>query len=124
MNKNDFLVRQWNQQEDFMHLLQKTRNFPQYPVDISSKQGQKIIKEAVVEAQSELYEAIQHLKNTKSHRIVDLPEVNLDEYIEEIVDAQKYIIEALILAGVTFEKYCEIFEKKTNKNIARIEEGY
>lgn len=115
---------QWDSQVSFMSLLQQHRNFPQFPVDISSKSGQKIIKDVIHEAQHEAFEAIQHLKNTKSHRLTEIPDVAIDDFIEEIVDAQKYLLEALLLAGVSYEKWIAIFNSKTNKNIDRILNGY
>lgn len=115
---------QWASQVEFMELLQKYRSFPKYPVDISSKSGQKIIKDAIHEAQHEAFEALQHLKNTKSHRLTEVPDVDVDDFVEEIVDAQKYLLEALILAGVSYEKWIDIFNRKTEKNIDRILNDY
>lgn len=120
----DILKRHWNDQKEFMKLLQEKRNFPSWPVNIKTKQGQKTIKEVIQDSQTELFEALQHLKNTKSHRLTENTEVDLDAYTEECVDAIKYIFEAMLLAGVTFEQYVEIFDNKTIKNTKRINGNY
>lgn len=121
---SDKLKKFWCDQESFMFLLQEKRNFPKYPVDITSKIGQKLIKDIGHDSQHETFEAIQKLRNSKSHRATEISDFELDEFVEEIADATKYLLEMLILAGVSYEQFVEIFEMKTLKNTRRINEGY
>jgi hypothetical protein len=120
----DKLEKMWQDQEKFMRLLQEKRNFADFPVDVSSKCGQKLIKEMANEGIHEFVEAVQLLKNSKAHRAANITQFDLDDFVEECVDVQKYLYEVLLLAGVSVEQFFEVFEKKTMKNIRRINEGY
>lgn len=111
-------------QNEFMQLLQAKRNFPQYPVDLESKQGQKFVKDIAHECMDELFEGIQHLRNSKSHRLTNVTEFNKSEYIEELVDSFKYFTEICILSGITAEDFVKVFVEKTQENQRRINDGY
>ena len=80
----DRLQKMWDQQLEFMTLLKEKRNFPDFPVDITTKQGQKFLKSITHECMGELFEANQELKNSKSHRASDLPDINTEAYLEEL----------------------------------------
>ena len=114
----------WKDQEGFIRLLQEKRNFPQCPVDISSKSGQKILKDIMHHCMDELFESSQHLRNHKSHRITELPEVDHDAYVGELVDATKLLIELIIMSGITLEQFCDAYEKKSQENVKRINGAY
>ena len=60
---NDRLSQMFEQQRQFMDLLRERRNFPDFPVDLSSKNGQKFCKSIAYEMMGEIFEAIQELKN-------------------------------------------------------------
>ncbi len=120
----DKLEKMWKSQDDFMKLLQKHRNFPQYPVDPTSKEGQKHIKNVGHDAMHELFESLHLLKNSKTHRKTEINTFAREEFIEEIVDAQKFILEMLIISGVTLEEFLVMFEHKTDVNTKRIEGNY
>lgn len=127
-NDKQKLIDSWNlfldYQNDFMKLLQEKRSFPQYPVDVTSKTGQKIIKDCSHEALHELFEAIHLLKNSKSHRKTEIKEFDEDSFVEELVDCYKYLTEIFLLSGVSAEKFADIFLMKTVENNRRINEGY
>ena len=112
------------QQEAFIRLLQQKRNFPNFPMDLTTKSAQKEVKKIAFEAMGELFEAVQHLKNSKDHRATEITELNTDEYKEEIVDCFHYILEIVILSGISSDELFEAFMKKGLKNIHRIENGY
>lgn len=114
----------WNQQDDFMRLLQTHRGFPLYPVELTSKDGQRHIKNVGHDAMHELFEALHLLKNSKNHRKTEIKEFDRAEFVEEIVDAQKFILEMLILAGVSREEFYEKFQEKTHINNERILGNY
>lgn len=120
----DKFVEMWKQQERFMKLLQEKRNFPKFPVDIFSKPGQKFLKQITFECMGELFEANQHLRNGKDHRATDVPQLERDEYLEEIVDCLHYLWEIAIASGISSDELYEAYMKKGEKNEKRINEGY
>lgn len=123
-NSKDRLVDMWEQQMAFMKLLQKERNFPEFPVDISSKPGQKFLREVTHLMLDELFEANQHLKNSKSHRVTQVPDVDRASYVEELADSFHYFIELLISSGVSLDEFYDSYMKKGEINIKRIKNGY
>lgn len=120
----DRLGRMWDQQEAFMRLLQERRNFPQFPTDITSKKGQQFLKDIRNHLMEELFEAGQHLKNAKSHRATELPEVDREAYKEELVDALHLYFELVIASGVTLDELFDAYMAKGDTNFERIRGGY
>jgi len=122
--EEDRLSHMWVQQDAFMRLLQAKRGFPEFPTDITSKKGQQFLKDIRNHLMEELFEAGQHLKNAKSHRATELPEVDRDAYVEELVDALHLYLELVIASGVTLEELYEAYMKKGDVNFERIKGGY
>lgn len=120
----DHLKKMWDQQFEFMRILQEKRNFPQFPVDITSKKGQQLIKDVRSHLMEELFEAGQHLKNSKSHRETNLPDVDRTAYLEELVDAGHLFIEMLIVSGITLDEFYDAYISKGEINVNRILNGY
>lgn len=120
----DKLEKMWDQQEKFMRLLQTRRNFPEFPVDMTTKSGQKFLKGITHECMHELFEANLLLKNSKDHRATDVSEFSREEYVEELVDALHYFFEIAISSGVSMDELHEAYIKKGQINIDRIENGY
>jgi NTP pyrophosphatase (non-canonical NTP hydrolase) len=120
----DMFQRIWTDQVEFMQLLQRFRGFPLFPVDLSSKAGQRTIKEIAQDAAGEVFEALAHLKNAKLHRATDVPELDRHAFVEELVDAVKLLIEVAILSGVSLAEFWSVYTAKTEKNKQRISEGY
>ena len=118
------LQHMWDQQEQFMRLLQEKRGFPEFPTDISSKEGQKFLKDITHHMMDELFEAGQHLKNSKSHRATLIPEVDKAAYKEELVDALHLYFELVIASGITLDELVEAYLAKGGVNVARIRGGY
>lgn len=114
----------WEQQASFVSLLQTKRGFPQVPVDISSKPGQKLLKDITHHVMDELFEAGQHLKNAKSHRATLVPEVDREAYKEELVDALHLFFELVMAAGISLDELVEAYLKKGETNFVRINSGY
>lgn len=121
---DDRLREMWDQQEAFMRLLQEKRNFPQFPTDITSKKGQQFLKDIRNHLMEELFEAGQHLKNAKSHRATELPEVDREAYKEELVDALHLYFELVIASGVSLDELHEAYMAKGEVNFDRIKNGY
>lgn len=107
-----------------MRLLQEKRNFPQYPLDLTKKSDQKFIKGITHECMHELFESNVLLKNSKDHRATEDNGLDRSAYIEEMCDALHYLIEVLILAGVSSDELFETYMKKGDTNVRRISEGY
>lgn len=120
----DHLKKMWDQQFEFMRILQEKRNFPEFPVDITSKKGQQLIKDVRSHLMEELFEAGQHLKNSKSHRETNLPDVDRTAYLEELVDAGHLFIEMLIVSGITLDEFYNAYISKGDINVNRILNGY
>jgi len=114
----------WDDQTKFMKLLQKERNFPAFPVDMSSKSGQKLIKDIAHDCMHELFEALVTLKNSKNHRKTLVESFDRQNFVEELVDTQKFLLEILILAGVSIDEFCDRFFEKSKVNIDRITGDY
>ena len=98
--------------------------YPEYPVDLSRKESQKVCREVALKGVEEMFEALGHLKNWKSHRKTDVPEFDKEEFLEEVVDAFNYFFSLLILTGVSESDFYEAFIKKDKIIRERIKNGY
>ena len=121
---SDRLKQLWSQQEKFMELLQEKRNFPKHPVDLTTKQGQKAVKDIAFECMHELFEAVHLLKNSKSHRATQVQGFAREEFKEELSDVLHYFVEICVLSGITLEELFESYMKKGQVNEQRILSGY
>lgn len=121
---SDKLQKMWDQQFAFMKLLQEKRGFPDFPVDITSKSGQKFLKNITHECMGELFEANQELKNSKNHRVTEISHIDRDAYVEELVDSLHFFFEIVIASGVTLDELYDSYMKKGEINFSRIENGY
>lgn len=122
--RTNMLADMWDQQEKFMNLLVEKRNFFRFPVDLTSKSGQQQLKEIRNHMMEELFEAGQHLKNSKQHRATEIKTFNRDEYLEELSDALHLYFELLIASGITLEEIYDAYMKKGRINTQRINDGY
>ena len=123
-NPPDDLKIMWDQQERFMRLLQEKRGFPEFPTDLASKKGQQFLKDIRNHLMEELFEAGQHLKNSKSHRVTEIPDVDRDAYKEELVDVLHLYFELVIASGISREELVDAYLKKGRTNDERIRNGY
>ena len=124
LSQNDRLSQIFQEQQKFMNLLIEKRNFPNFPVDLSSKSGQKLIKEISYNCMQELFESIQLLTDSKSHRMSIVGDFNREKYIEELCDSFHYFIEICLVSGVTQDELYKAYMKKGTVNFARIFENY
>ena len=123
----DKLEEMFNMQEAFMRHLQDRdglEKMPEWPIDISQKASQKLCKSLAHDSMGELFEAVQVLKNSKSHRQTEITEFDRDHFVEELVDAFKYFLEILIFVGVSPEEFFESYQQKDLVNHRRIDDGY
>lgn len=118
------LNKMFEQQEEFMLLLKQHRNFPSWPIDIKSKAGQQLCREIVFSSVEEYFEALQHLKNWKSHRVTEVKKIQKDKFLEELCDMLHYFIELLIVVGIRPDELYDAYMKKGKINEERIKGNY
>lgn len=120
----DTLDEMFEEQDRFMKLLQKERNFVNYPVELETKSGQKIVKDISHECLHELFEAIHLLTDSKDHRKTVTGTFDREKFLEELSDALHYYIEICILCGIKSKELYSAFMKKSEINFNRINNGY
>jgi len=121
---SDKFEQMWEDQVSFMKLLQEKRNWPEFPVDLSSKTGQKFLDEIMFHMMKELFESSQHLRNGKSHRITEFPEVDRELFKEELCDALHLFIEFCAVAGISADELFKKYMEKGAVNRERIMGSY
>ena len=77
----DKLEELFEKRETFMHLIQEKfpDSYSSWPVDISNKNSQVLLRETALKGVEEMFEALGHLKNWKSHRETDVPEIDRED---------------------------------------------
>ena len=121
---NDRFCEMFEQQKSFVKLLRDKREHPDFPLDLSLKKNQQFLKSLSHECMHELFESNMLLKNSKKHRSTEFSEFDRESYVEELSDVMHYLIGILIYSGVTPEEMYEMYMKKGNVNIERINGGY
>lgn len=99
-------------------------SYPDWPVNLSEKQAQTTCRETALKGVEEMFEALQHLKNWKPHRETEMPDIDREEFLEEIVDAFNYFFSLMILIGVDVEEFYDAFNKKDSIIRERLSQGY
>lgn len=122
-DSNDMLVDAFWRQFEFMEMLRDRDLMPEFPVDITSKLGQRIIKETIFNMFEEAFEASYTLKN-RAHRVTDDRQIDQAHYREEIVDAFSFFMEVCLLSGITPQELYEGFKKKNKFVKERLLGGY
>jgi len=112
--------------ESFMHLIREKYpdTCPEWPLNIAEKSSQITLRETALKGVEEMFEALGHLKNWKPHRQTEMPEINREEFLEEIVDAFNYFLSLIILIGVDVDEFYDAFLKKDEIIRSRLKEGY
>ncbi len=119
----DRLADAFGRQTRLMEALIAGDKLPEYPIDITSKYGQKLIKELIWAMVEEMAEASFILKN-RSHRFTDHTDVDFAHFKEELADAFSYFMEICIYAGIDYK---ELFAEYCRKNYIvrkRVQDGY
>jgi len=96
---------------------------PEWPLDITTKPAQRLIKENIFNACEELFEASYTLKN-KAHRQTDVRVIDRAHYVEELGDALAFFLEVCIFSGITPEELYGEFCRKNAIVVDRIRNGY
>ena len=125
-NKVDKLEDVFFKREEFMFLIKEKfiDTYPSWPVDLSEKKSQSTCRETALKGVEEMFEALGHLKNWKPHRQTEMPEIDREEFLEEIVDAFNYFFSLMILIGVDVEEFYSAFLKKDKIIRDRLKQGY
>ena len=111
--------------EEFMREIADKRGaYGSWPVDISQKKSQQLVREVTLKGVEEIFEALGELKNWKNHRLSEDASFNRELFLEEMVDSFNYFTAALILLGVDSEEFFKAFLKKDAIIHKRLEEGY
>jgi hypothetical protein len=122
----DKLESMFELREEFMQLLCERFSgyYPEWPVDVTKKESQILLRDVTLKGVEEMFEALQELKNAKSHRQTDVPHLNREAFLEEIVDAMKYFFTTLKLVGITPDELHSAYLKKHDKICRRLRDGY
>lgn len=106
-----------------MDLLVEHDKFPEYPVDLTTKQGQRFVREAILNMIEELMEASFCLRN-KMHKLSDDNIVDVAHYREELGDAFAFFMEVCMISGISSDDLFEEFRRKNKIVRQRLQEGY
>ena len=74
--------------------------------------------------EKEELEALQHLKNWKTHKQTGDRTFEREEFLEEMVDAFNYFFAMLVMIGVTPEELFAAYEEKNKKIHSRLTGKY
>lgn len=113
----------FEKQKQFMEELRLNEKLPEWPIDLQTKMGQRLIKETIFNMIEELAEASFTLKN-KVHKLSDDRAVDLDHYREELGDALAFFIEVCVLSGIGANELYEEYKRKNEVVFERIRNGY
>jgi len=94
---------------------------PKVPVDITTHQGQAVLRSRAWNMTEELAEAMNELKN-RPWKQKTYP-VDLEAFYEELVDALHFFVELCILAGLSAEDLFARYMGKAAVNTQRQELG-
>ncbi len=111
----DKLDQMFELRKAFMTALQKQVPdvYPEMPVDLTNKATQQHLRDLALRGVEEVFEAVQELKNAKSHRQTEIRDFDRAAFKEEMVDSFNYFLSLLIIMGVTPG---ELFEAYVNKD--------
>lgn len=120
---SDRLQKMFMLQRGVMDLLREYDKFPEYPVDLTTKQGQRLAKEVIWNMVEEIAESSFTMKN-RQHKLSDDTAFDRAHYLEEICDAWAYMMELLLLSGFSEDDLYQEYSRKNFVVRKRIEDGY
>ena len=87
---NDMLKGMFKLRKDFMNLIREKdeKSYPKWPVDVKKRENQQALRETTLRGVEELFEALQHLKNWKTHRS-DLNNFDFDKILQRLENNAK-----------------------------------
>jgi len=121
----DRLDEMFDRRHEFMDVLnQKIPGASPLDLDLSKKEDQQICRDVALRGVEEMFEALQHLKNWKPHRVTDISGFDREKFLEEMVDAFNYFFSLLIMTGFDAEDLFREYCRKDSVIHKRLEEGY
>ena len=110
----------------FMEALEESIGnvYPEVPLDLSKKSHQQICRDTALKGVEEMFEALQHLKNWKPHRVTEVEDFDREEFLEEIVDAFNYFFSLIILTGFNEDDLYRSYVLKDKIIHERLKDGY
>ena len=111
----------------FINMMKEMRpgSYPDFPLDMSKKSSQQVCRDLALRGVEEMFEALQHLKNWKPHKLTECKdEIDNDAFLEEVVDALNYFFAMLIITGFDEEDLYEAYLKKDKIIRDRLCNGY
>jgi len=123
---NDNLKNMFDLRIDFMKKMKEVYPdiYPEWPIDISKKENQQILRDTALKGVEEMFEALQHLKNWKPHKQTEVSGFNRAEFLEEIVDAFNYFLSLLVLTGVDSDELFDAYKRKDDIIHDRLKNNY
>lgn len=123
---SDKLDQMFELREGFMRALQEQIPdvYPEMPVDLTNKKTQQHLRDLALRGVEEVFEAVQELKNAKSHRQTEISEFDRAAFKEEMVDSFNYFLSLLIVMGVTPDELFEAYVSKDRIIHDRIRSKY
>lgn len=97
---------------------------PTAPLDLSKKEDQQICRDVALRGVEEMFEALQHLKNWKPHRVTEISGFDREKFLEEMVDAFNYFFSLLIMTGFSSDDLFREYTRKDEVIHKRLTEGY
>ena len=123
----DKLESMFQMRKEFMSALSAhvPNAYPNMPIDLSSKKSQQHFRDLALRGVEEIFEALQHLKNTKPHRVTEITDpVDVEAFKEEMVDAFNFFFTLLILMDVDADDLYRTFVMKDEIIHQRIKNRY
>ena len=122
------LKKMFDLRKSFIERMQKERS-GSYPIpvplkDLSNKASQQVCRDLALRGVEEMFEALQHLKNWKPHKLTEEKEFNKEEFLEEIVDAFNYFFALLVIVDCDENKLFEAYKRKDEIIRKRLDDGY
>ena len=126
MPPEDKLHHMFELREQFMKKLkaQKSSIYPKWPVDLTDKKAQQTVRDTALKGVEEVFEAMQHFKNWKPHRVTEDRSFDREKFLEEMVDSFNYFFSVLVLTGVTADELYEAYVAKDAVIHDRLKTGY
>lgn len=106
-----------------MEMLRQHDRLPEWPLDLTTKPGQRLIKEMAFNTVGELLEATALLKN-KVHRLTDDRTLDRAAYVEEIGDAFAFLVEICLLSDIGARELHDEYVRKNAVVRERLQKGY
>lgn len=113
-DKKDRLDQIFQMRHDFMSRMLEVMPHaqPNFPVDVTTKESQQYCRDLALRGVEEMFEALQHLKNWKTHRVTEISEFDRENFLEEVVDAFNYFFALLVALDCSPEEFFEAYLKK------------